>query len=87
MVLPGCHCVPALLCAAGLSGGTGWVKVLGVMGCLDNYSKKTVGLHRAGLSFCRIKNVLELDGIQVTPQAVHLFVKQNSMEPGTAVAD
>lgn len=56
------------------------------MGCLDDYTK-TVGLHRAGLSFCRIKNVLELDGIQVTPQAVHLFVKQNSMEPGTAVAD
>lgn len=51
------------------------------------YTKKTVGLHRAGMSFCKIKNVLELDGIQVTPQAVHRFVKQNSMEPETAVAD
>lgn len=43
-------------------------------------------LRRAGLSFRKIKKVLELDDIRVTPQAVYLFLKRKSMEPGSAAA-
>lgn len=40
-------------------------------------------LRRAGLSFRKIKKVLELDDIRVTPQAVYLFLKRKSVEPGS----
>lgn len=43
-------------------------------------------LRRAGLSFRKIKKVLELDDIRVTPQAVYLFLKRKSVEPGSAAA-
>ncbi|XP_068003117.1 uncharacterized protein [Melanerpes formicivorus] len=57
------------------------------MGRLDDRAKRRiVELRRAGLSFRKIKKVLELDGIRVTPQAVYLFLKRRSVEPGPAAA-
>lgn len=38
-------------------------------------------LRKAGLSFRKIKKVLELDNIRVTPQAVYLFLKRKNVEP------
>ncbi|XP_033373774.1 uncharacterized protein LOC107211363 isoform X2 [Parus major] len=53
------------------------------MGRLDDHAKRRiVELRRAGLSFRKIKKVLELDDIRVTPQAVYLFLKRKSVEPG-----
>ncbi|KAM9124749.1 uncharacterized protein ACDP82_012400 isoform 2-T4 [Pangshura tecta] len=52
------------------------------MGRLDDHSKKRiVELRKAGLSFRKIKKVLELDNIRVTPQAVYLFLKRKNVEP------
>lgn len=57
------------------------------MGRLDDHAKRRiVELRRAGLSFRKIKKVLELDDIRVTPQAVYLFLKRRSVEPGPAAA-
>ncbi|XP_074961964.1 uncharacterized protein LOC142062813 [Phalacrocorax aristotelis] len=57
------------------------------MGRLDDHAKRRiVELRRAGLSFRKIKKVLELDDIRVTPQAVYLFLKRKSVEPGLASA-
>ncbi|XP_074775315.1 uncharacterized protein LOC141966462 isoform X2 [Athene noctua] len=57
------------------------------MGRLDDHAKRRiVELRRAGLSFRKIKKVLELDDIRVTPQAVYLFLKRKSGEPGLAAA-
>ncbi|XP_064009420.1 uncharacterized protein LOC135180694 [Pogoniulus pusillus] len=57
------------------------------MGRLDDRAKRRiVELRRAGLSFRKIKKVLELDDIRVTPQAVYLFLKRRSVEPGPAAA-
>ncbi|XP_054066875.1 uncharacterized protein LOC128913402 [Rissa tridactyla] len=57
------------------------------MGRLDDHAKRRiVELRRAGLSFRKIKKVLELDDIRVTPQAVYLFLKRKSVEPGPAAA-
>ncbi|XP_032930135.1 uncharacterized protein LOC117003883 [Catharus ustulatus] len=57
------------------------------MGRLDDHAKRRiVELRRAGLSFRKIKKVLELDDIQVTPQAVYLFLKRKSVEPGSVAA-
>ncbi|XP_026714585.1 uncharacterized protein LOC113485561 [Athene cunicularia] len=57
------------------------------MGRLDDHAKRRiVELRRAGLSFRKIKKVLELDDIRVTPQAVYLFLKRKSVEPGLAAA-
>ncbi|XP_005493225.1 uncharacterized protein LOC102069651 [Zonotrichia albicollis] len=57
------------------------------MGRLDDHAKRRiVELRRAGLSFRKIKKVLELDDIRVTPQAVYLFLKRKSVEPGSAAA-
>ncbi|KAM7038565.1 uncharacterized protein M8220_009667 isoform 1-T3 [Acridotheres tristis] len=57
------------------------------MGRLDEHAKRRiVELRRAGLSFRKIKKVLELDDIQVTPQAVYLFLKRKSVEPGSVAA-
>ncbi|GAB0196256.1 collagen alpha-2(I) chain-like [Grus japonensis] len=57
------------------------------MGRLDDHAKRRiVELRRAGLSFRKIKKVLELDGIRVTPQAVYLFLKRKSVEPGSSLA-
>lgn len=54
------------------------------MGRLDDHAKRRiVELRRAGLSFRKIKKVLELDDIRVTPQAVYLFLKRKSVEPGS----
>lgn len=59
--------------------------VLAAMGRLDEHAKRRiVELRRAGLSFRKIKKVLELDDIRVTPQAVYLFLKRKSVEPGSA---
>ncbi|XP_061206813.1 uncharacterized protein LOC133210936 [Neopsephotus bourkii] len=56
-------------------------EVLGAMGRLDDHAKRRiVELCRAGLSFHKIKKVLELDDIYVMPQAVYLFLKQKSVE-------
>ncbi|XP_025956237.1 uncharacterized protein LOC112983372 [Dromaius novaehollandiae] len=53
------------------------------MGRLDDHAKKRiVELRKAGLSFRKIKKVLELDNIRVTPQAVYLFLKRKNVEPG-----
>ncbi|XP_007499464.1 uncharacterized protein LOC103104852 [Monodelphis domestica] len=53
------------------------------MGRLDDYAKKRiVELRKAGLSFRKIKKVLELDNIRVTPQAIYLFLKRKNMDPG-----
>ncbi|KAJ1098128.1 hypothetical protein NDU88_003244 [Pleurodeles waltl] len=52
------------------------------MGRLDEHAKKRiVELRKAGLSFRKIKKVLELDNIRVTPQAVYLFLKRKNVEP------
>lgn len=52
------------------------------MGRLDDHSKKRiVELRKAGLSFRKIKKVLELDNIRVTPQAIYLFLKRKNVEP------
>lgn len=57
------------------------------MGRLDDHAKRRiVELRRAGLSFRKIKKVLELDDIRVTPQAVYLFLKRKSVEPGLVAA-
>ncbi|PKK21872.1 hypothetical protein A306_00008400 [Columba livia] len=57
------------------------------MGRLDDHAKRRiVELRRAGLSFRKIKKVLELDDIRVTPQAVYLFLKRKSVEPGSMAA-
>lgn len=57
------------------------------MGRLDDHAKRRiVELRRAGLSFRKIKKVLELDDIRVTPQAVYLFLKRKSVEPESAAA-
>ncbi|XP_053848407.1 uncharacterized protein LOC128815604 isoform X1 [Vidua macroura] len=57
------------------------------MGRLDDHAKRRiVELRRAGLSFRKIKKVLELDDIRVTPQAVYLFLKRKSVEPGSTAA-
>ncbi|XP_005054294.1 PREDICTED: polyhomeotic-like protein 1 [Ficedula albicollis] len=57
------------------------------MGRLDDHAKRRiVELRRAGLSFRKIKKVLELDDIRVTPQAVYLFLKRKSVEPGSVAA-
>lgn len=62
-------------------------EVPGAMGRLDDHAKRRiVELRRAGLSFRKIKKVLELDDIRVTPQAVYLFLKRKSVEPGPAAA-
>ncbi|XP_050824354.1 uncharacterized protein LOC127058384 [Gopherus flavomarginatus] len=51
------------------------------MGRLDDHAKKRiVELRKAGLSFRKIKKVLELDNIRVTPQAVYLFLKRKNVE-------
>lgn len=48
------------------------------MGRLDEPAKKRiVELRRAGLSFRRIKTVLELDNIKVSAQTIYLFLKKN----------
>lgn len=61
--------------------------VPGAMGRLDDHAKRRiVELRRAGLSFRKIKKVLELDDIRVTPQAVYLFLKRKSVEPGSMAA-
>lgn len=52
------------------------------MGRLDDHAKKRiVELRKAGLSFRKIKKVLELDNIRVTPQAVYLFLKRKNVDP------
>ncbi|XP_027718879.1 uncharacterized protein LOC114043856 [Vombatus ursinus] len=47
----------------------------------DNAKKRIVELRKAGLSFRKIKKVLELDNIRVTPQAVYLFLKRKNVDP------
>ncbi|XP_071427273.1 uncharacterized protein [Pithys albifrons albifrons] len=57
------------------------------MGKLDAHAKRRiVELRKAGLSFRKIKDVLELDNIRVTPQAVYLFLKRRTVEPGAVAA-
>ncbi|KAM8798313.1 uncharacterized protein ACNFOS_007922 [Eudromia elegans] len=57
------------------------------MGRLDDHAKKRiVELRKAGLSFRKIKKVLELDNIRVTPQAVYLFLKRKNVEPSRTAA-
>lgn len=52
------------------------------MGRLDDHAKhRIVVLRKAGLSFRKIKKVLELDNIKVTPQAIYLFLKRKKIEP------
>ncbi|XP_004918067.1 uncharacterized protein LOC100490582 isoform X2 [Xenopus tropicalis] len=52
------------------------------MGRLDENAKhRIVILRKAGLSFRKIKKVLELDNIKVTPQAIYLFLKRKNIEP------
>ncbi|KAM3916493.1 uncharacterized protein RB166_015745 isoform 1-T3 [Leptodactylus fuscus] len=52
------------------------------MGRLDDQAKhRIVVLRKAGLSFRKIKKVLELDNIKVTPQAIYLFLKRKNIEP------
>ncbi|XP_053328133.1 uncharacterized protein LOC128502371 [Spea bombifrons] len=52
------------------------------MGRLDEQAKnRIVVLRKAGLSFRKIKKVLELDNIKVTPQAIYLFLKRKNVEP------
>ncbi|XP_053550614.1 uncharacterized protein LOC128642004 [Bombina bombina] len=56
------------------------------MGRLDDQAKKRiVVLRKAGLSLRKIKKVLELDNIKVTPQAIYLFLKRKNIEPEKAV--
>ncbi|KAM4631792.1 uncharacterized protein O3C94_018382 [Discoglossus pictus] len=57
------------------------------MGRLDDQAKhRIVVLRKAGLSFRKIKKVLELDNIRVTPQAIYLFLKRKNIEPEKSVA-
>nr|XP_020668791.1 uncharacterized protein LOC110089816 isoform X2 [Pogona vitticeps]XP_020668792.1 uncharacterized protein LOC110089816 isoform X2 [Pogona vitticeps]XP_020668793.1 uncharacterized protein LOC110089816 isoform X2 [Pogona vitticeps] len=52
------------------------------MGRLDDQAKKRiVELRKAGLSFRKIKKVLEVDNIRVTPQAIYLFLKRKNVQP------
>ncbi|KAG8433143.1 hypothetical protein GDO86_017436 [Hymenochirus boettgeri] len=52
------------------------------MGRLDEQAKhRVVILRKAGLSFRKIKKVLELDNIKVTPQAIYQFLKRSNVEP------
>ncbi|XP_068100496.1 uncharacterized protein [Hyperolius riggenbachi] len=52
------------------------------MGRLDDQAKhRIIVLRKAGLSFRKIKKVLELDNIKVTPQAIYLFLKRKKIEP------
>ncbi|XP_069840278.1 uncharacterized protein [Dendropsophus ebraccatus] len=52
------------------------------MGRLDDQAKhRIVVLRKAGLSFRKIKKVLELDNIKVTPQAIYLYLKRKNIEP------
>ncbi|XP_075035548.1 uncharacterized protein LOC142097539 [Mixophyes fleayi] len=52
------------------------------MGRLNDQAKhRIVVLRKAGLSFRKIKKVLELDNIKVTPQAIYLFLKRKNIEP------
>ncbi|XP_073492750.1 uncharacterized protein [Aquarana catesbeiana] len=52
------------------------------MGRLDDHAKhRIVVLRKAGLSFRKIKKVLELDNIKVTPQAIYLYLKRKKIEP------
>lgn len=56
------------------------------MGRLDDHAKKQiVELRKAGLSFRKIKKVLELDNIRVTPQAIYLFLKRKNVEPALSL--
>ncbi|XP_040295231.1 uncharacterized protein LOC121007401 [Bufo bufo] len=56
------------------------------MGRLDDQAKhRIVVLRKAGLSFRKIKKVLELDNIKVTPQAIYLFLKRKNIEPEKSV--
>ncbi|KAM8960286.1 uncharacterized protein RCH25_035995 isoform 2-T2 [Pelodytes ibericus] len=57
------------------------------MGRLDEQAKnRIVVLRKAGLSFRKIKKVLELDNIKVTPQAIYLFLKRKNIEPEKSVS-
>lgn len=63
---------------------------ISIMGRLDDASKrKVVELREAGLSFRKIKAVLELENIKVSAQAIYLFLKEFQgrarKEDGTAV--
>ncbi|XP_043945213.1 uncharacterized protein LOC122816466 [Protopterus annectens] len=52
------------------------------MGRLDEQAKKRIiELRKAGLSFRKIKTVLEVDNIKVTAQAVYLFLKRKKINP------
>ncbi|KAI1884431.1 hypothetical protein AGOR_G00226330 [Albula goreensis] len=52
------------------------------MGRLDDAAKrKVVELRRAGLSFRKIKAVLELENIKVSAQAIYLFLKEFQGKP------
>ncbi|XP_072273730.1 uncharacterized protein [Pyxicephalus adspersus] len=56
------------------------------MGRLDDHAKhRIVVLRKAGLSFRKIKKVLELDNIKVTPQAIYLFLKRKKIEPEISI--
>ncbi|KAG7258322.1 hypothetical protein CRUP_022925 [Coryphaenoides rupestris] len=56
------------------------------MGRLDDAAKlKVVELRKAGLSFRKIKAVLELENIKVSAQAIYLFLKEfQARPPGAA---
>lgn len=52
------------------------------MGRLDDAAKhKVVELRKAGLSFRKIKAVLELDNIKVSAQAIYLFLREFQGRP------
>lgn len=54
------------------------------MGRLDDAAKrKVVELREAGLSFRKIKAVLELENIKVSAQAIYLFLKEYNGRNGT----
>lgn len=55
---------------------------MGTMGRLDEAAKhKVVELRKAGLSFRKIKAVLELDNIKVSAQAIYLFLREFQGRP------
>ncbi|XP_031420492.1 uncharacterized protein LOC105905278 [Clupea harengus] len=57
------------------------------MGRLDDAAKrKVVELREAGLSFRKIKAVLELENIKVSAQAIYLFLKEFNGRNGTNLA-
>ncbi|XP_048100691.1 uncharacterized protein LOC125295475 isoform X1 [Alosa alosa] len=57
------------------------------MGRLDDAAKrKVVELREAGLSFRKIKAVLELENIKVSAQAIYLFLKEYNGRNGTNLA-